>query len=114
MAVGQRLAGVALRLGRGLVFPDYLPVAGYLFGAIVVAKEHIAIRQEPTVLRRLRGKLPFDGAIRRDDGNLVALIIAAKKAMACGGLSPGFHVKAHHSKTKRDNGPPRKFAAREE
>ena len=102
-------------MGGRFVFPDHLFVAGYLFSPIAIAKEHIAIRQEPAVLRRLRGKFPFNRTIHSDDGDLVAFVIAAKETMANGRLGFGrLDADSNECKAKSGNGSLRKGAPGQE
>src|SRR5262245_28160687 len=73
---------MTLGLGGGFVFPDHFLVPGDFLSAIAVAEKNIVVGQQPTILRRLSRELPLDRTIGGNDGDLVALVIAAEKTMA--------------------------------
>src|SRR5205823_5142095 len=80
---------------------------------IAIAEQHIAIRQQPAVLWRLRGELPLDRTICRDDGHFVSLVIAAQKAMACRVFSACPQIESRQRQAKSSDSPAREVTAGE-
>ena len=69
-----------LGLLRAGVFPDDLLLHRHFTGSAQVAEEHVSIGEHPHVLRFLGGMLPLDAAIRSDDGDFVAAVVADEHA----------------------------------
>jgi hypothetical protein len=78
-----------------------------------MAKQHVAIGQEPAILRRPRGKFPFHRAIRTYNGHFVALVIATKKTMARPALPLCAYWQTNPSKTENRKAAPGKITAGE-
>ena len=79
-SVGQRLAALDLGLGIGDVFPGYGLVGLHFLGAFHVAEEHVAVGQQPGVLRAFGRGGPFHASVGGDDRDLVADVIADEQA----------------------------------
>ena len=79
LPAGQRLAGVALAACGRPVIQHGLLLHCHLLHTSLIAKQDMAIGQHPAILRMLRFYFPLHGSVCGDNGDPVALVVAAEE-----------------------------------